>query len=87
MNTTNQKQAGQNGARDNRRQANGYKHFSDCYRTINGAHYLDHISFPSNDRVKAYRAAGVRCRRFGDELYVHCADKDDAGKVDASFKD
>lgn len=52
-------------------------------RTIGGYEFEAWLSFPSADRIKAYRAAGVRCRRFGSELFVYVLDTDDAKKVDA----
>lgn len=65
----------------------GVKNCADMYRTFNGEHYGQWMSFPSVARVKAYRAAGVRCRRIGEELYVHHMDEDDASKVDAEMGD
>ena len=38
--------------------------------------------FPTKERIKAYRAEGVRCRRFGAELFVHPADEEVAAQVD-----
>lgn len=55
----------------------------DCYRTFNGEKYPAWMSFPSSDRVMAYRTAGVRCRRLGDELFVHWADRQLAAEIDA----
>ena len=56
----------------------------DCYRTFNGEKYPAWMSFPSSDRVEAYRRAGVRCRRQGDELFVHFRDLKLAAEVDAT---
>jgi len=56
----------------------------DCYRTFNGVKYPAWMSFPSSDRVKAYRKAGVRCRRLGEELFVHWADRQLAAEVDVT---
>jgi len=55
-------------------------------RTIGGYEFEAWLSFPSADRLKAYRAAGVRCRRFGSELFVYTMDTDDAKKVDARLE-
>lgn len=55
----------------------------DCYRTFNGEKYPAWMSFPSSDRVKAYRAVGIRCRRQGEELFVHIDDRWLAEAVDA----
>jgi len=55
----------------------------ECYRTFNGEKYPAWMSFPSSDRIRAYRAAGIRCRRLGDELFVHFADRDRAAAIDA----
>lgn len=63
----------------------GCKLASDCWRTINGQHYEAWLSYPSADRIVAYRAAGVRCRRFGEELFVHTLDTDKASEVDAAL--
>lgn len=57
---------------------------ADCYRTIKGARYVAWMSVPSMDRIAAYRQAGIRCRRFGDELFVHEADVSAAADVDAA---
>lgn len=61
----------------------GYKLASDLYRTINGAPYIAWMSFPSVDRIAAYRARGIRCRRFGDELFIAESDQDAARVVDS----
>jgi hypothetical protein len=61
----------------------GVNDAANCYRTINGARYIAWLSFPTSERIEAYRAAGVRCRRFGEELFVHLLDEDDAKTVDA----
>lgn len=61
----------------------GVKDASDMWRTINGEHYIQWMSFPTDERVKGYRAAGVKCRRIGAELFVRQADKDKARAYDA----
>ena len=67
------------------RNSAGVNDATDCYRTINGQRYIAWTSFPSADRIAAYRAAGGRCRRFGEELFVHLLDEDDAKTVDAKI--
>ena len=54
----------------------------DMYRTFDDAQFVAWLSHPSDDRIAAYRKAGIRCRRRGDELFVHCADRDDAAVLD-----
>ena len=54
-----------------------------CYRTIKGERYVGWTSGASTNRVAAYRAAGVRCRRLGDDLFVCHADEAKAKQVDA----
>lgn len=71
--------------RTNRRNSHGVKASCDCYRTIKGHEYQAWMSCPSTDRIAAYRAAGVRVRRFGEELFVHVWDTEEAGKVDAAL--
>lgn len=67
----------------NRRNEHGVKASIDMYRTIGGAHFIAWTSFPSAERIAAYRAAGVRCARRGVELFIHHADEDEAKAVDA----
>lgn len=55
---------------------------TDSVRTVNGVTFMSWMSFPSAARVAAYRRAGVRCRRFGDELYINPADRDLATAID-----
>jgi hypothetical protein len=73
--------------RTNHRNEHGVKYSADLYRTINGVEYVCWMSFPSEDRIKAYRAAGIRCRRQKEELFVHHMDADDAARIDAELKD
>jgi hypothetical protein len=68
--------------RTNRRNSHGVKASCDCYRTIKGHEYQAWTSCASDDRIAAYRKAGVRCRRFGDELFVHVFDTEEAARVD-----
>lgn len=65
------------------RNRHGLNDAADCYRTFGGEKYPAWMSYPSADRVRAYRAAGVRCRRQGAELFVHWDDQDAAAEVDA----
>ncbi len=72
-------------SRTNRRNQHGVKASCDCYRTIKGHEFQAWTSCPSADRIAAYRAAGVRCRRFKDELFVHVWDTEEAAKVDSQL--
>ena len=69
------------------RNSSGVNDAIDCIRTVNGVKYIAWMSFPTEARIKAYRAAGVRCRRFGEELFVHPMDEEDAQKVDRALED
>jgi hypothetical protein len=60
----------------------GVNDATDCYRTVGGGLFVDWGGGTSAARMKAYRAAGVRCRRFGDDLYVRKADATNAIAVD-----
>jgi len=64
------------------RNPKGVNDASDCFRTIDGVKYSAWTSFPSADRIAAYRAASVRCRRFGEELFIHPLDEDQAAQID-----
>lgn len=66
-----------------RRAAPGGQSYSiDCYRTVKGVRFMAWTSCPSPDRTAAYRKAGVRCRRFGEELFIDPFDQSLALKVD-----
>lgn len=65
------------------RNRDGVNDAADCYRTIGGDRYVAWMSFPSITRIAAYRAAGVRVRRFGEELFVREIDSMEAAQVDA----
>lgn len=71
----------------NYRNAHGVKDSADCWRTIGGYRYDAWMSCPSEDRIASYRKAGVRCRRFGEELFVHQLDTDMARAVDHQIDD
>lgn len=73
-------------AKLNYRNRCGVKDAADCWRTINGHHYVAWMSVPSQQRIDAYRAHGIRCRRFGEELFVHHLDTDEAGKLDQKLE-
>lgn len=60
----------------------GVNDTTDCYRTIRGEKFIGWGSGMSAARITAYRAAGVRCRRYGDDLYVCEADRSKAIGVD-----
>lgn len=64
------------------RNEHGVKYSSDCYRTFGGYRYDCWMSNPSEDRISAYRSAGIRCKRLGEELFVHQLDTDMAKKID-----
>jgi hypothetical protein len=66
----------------NYRNQAGVKDASDCYRTFKGEHYTAWTSFPSEERIAAYRAAGLKCRRLGDELFMRAIDCDEAHEID-----
>jgi hypothetical protein len=55
---------------------------ANCIRTINGELFIAWASFPSEDRIAAYRIAGAKCRRFGVELFVREKDRAIAAHVD-----
>jgi hypothetical protein len=63
--------------------AHGVKDAADMWRTFNGEHYIQWMSFPPDERIKGYRAAGIKCRRVGEELFVRQSDKDKALAYDA----
>lgn len=60
----------------------GVNDATDCYRTFCGERHLAWMSFPSAERIAAYRANGVRCKRIGEELFVHEDDLKLASHVD-----
>lgn len=64
------------------RNALGLKDTMYCYRTFNGAEYVGWMAYVSKDRMAAYRAAGVRVRKVGSDVFVHHMDKDEALRVD-----
>ena len=68
----------------NRRNEHGVKASIDMYRTIGGAHFISWGSFMTDERIAAYRAAGIRCARRGVELFIHHADEEAAKAVDAN---
>lgn len=63
----------------------GVNDASDCYRTIDGRLYVAWTSFPSPERIAAYRKAGLRCRRFGEELFIYENDQKSAEEIDAEL--
>jgi hypothetical protein len=60
----------------------GVNETTDCYRTVKGEKYVGWGAGISAARIVAYRAAGVRCRRIADELYVRETDSPIAQTVD-----
>lgn len=65
------------------RNRQGVKDASDCWRTIKGRRYLAYMSFPSAEKINAMRRAGIRVRKFGDELFVLEDDKERAAEFEA----
>lgn len=53
-------------------------------RTVDGVAFMSWMSFPSAERLAAYRKAGIRCRRFKEELYINPADKALALAIDTA---
>jgi hypothetical protein len=49
---------------------------------IGGHDFVHWLVNPSRDRSAAYEAAGIRTRRRGDTLLVHCMDEDAAKDID-----
>lgn len=54
------------------------------YRTFDGELYPQWASDWSQKRAKTYRAAGIRCHRVGEEVFVHHADQERARAIDAT---
>lgn len=65
------------------RNSHGVNDASDCVRTVNGIKYIAWMSFPTIEIIKSYRLAGVRCRRFGEELFIHPDDEVIVIEIDA----
>lgn len=59
-----------------------FKSSTERYRTFGGATYIGWLAYASDDRVVAYRAAGIRCRRLDDDLLIHEDDRDAARAID-----
>jgi hypothetical protein len=74
-------------AKNNKRNQAGVKYATDCYRTFGGVYYTAWMSFPSKERIAAYRAAGLKCRRVGDELFMRGVDCDSASDIDRRLND
>lgn len=58
------------------------KQSSDLYRTIKGGHYVGWLSYYTEERRRAYRAAGLRVARRGVELFLHEDDQDAAAALE-----
>lgn len=69
---------------NNKRNANGVKDSSETYRTFGGEHYACWTAGDIHriDRA-AYKAAGIRSRKVGDDLFVHHEDRMRAAEIDA----
>lgn len=63
----------------------GVKNSANMWRTYGGEPYPHWAICPTPELIAAYRAAGVRCRRVGEELFVHEADQGAAAEVDKRF--
>lgn len=50
-------------AGDDRNDA-GVKDCCDIYRTVAGERWSQYSDYPGDDRLKVYRAAGLRCRKL-----------------------
>lgn len=68
------------------RNRTGVKCSDRLWRTVRGVHYVQWRSCPTDDEIRRYRSCGVRCRRFGVELFVHQDDQDIARRVDTELR-
>ncbi len=64
-----------------------FKASSERYRTFGGDTYIGWLIYWTDDRVAAYRQAGVRFRRLKEELFIHEDDKDLALTIDHPSSD
>lgn len=60
----------------------GVAYSCDCYRTIGGERYVAWTSCEAQAKAREYRRADVRCRREGEELFVHVDDQQRAAQLD-----
>lgn len=72
------------------RNDHGVKDCCDIYRTVAGERWSQYSDYPGDDRVKAYRAAGLRCRKLRmndgyEALIMHPSDWVRAGRIDADL--
>jgi hypothetical protein len=51
------------------------KPIGELCRTIRGQRYPAFDNWSTADDISRYRAAGVRCRKWRDVLYIHEADQ------------
>jgi len=65
----------------------GFKASSELYRTRGGEVYVGWLSHPSEDRIKTYRATGLKCFRLGVELFLREADRDAASALDYEIEE
>lgn len=68
----------------------GFKDCCNIYRTVSGLRWGQYSDYPEPNRVSAYRAAGLRCRKvtMGDgyaALVMHPDDWTRAGDIDAAL--
>jgi hypothetical protein len=63
------------GEKTGRRNEHGVKDANDCWRTIGGVRWNHWMSCHSASVIRLYRDAGLRVRRFGEELYMHPEDE------------
>lgn len=66
--------------------AYGLKNSCDMYRTFDGVRYIQWENDFSERRGKAYRSAGVKCRRVLGELFIRESDRTLAQTVYASLE-
>lgn len=68
------------------RNRNGVNDSADCYRTVGGVHFICWTSDWDKKLVTAYRRAGVRCRIFVGEVFIHSEDQTKAASVDDAMR-
>lgn len=64
------------------RNAHGVNDLSQMYRTVDGVRWEAYGYAPPADRIAAYRAIGVRCRKVGDILFMHPEDFGESWRID-----
>lgn len=64
------------------RNQHGMKNTVDRVRRFNGAEYIGWMAHADGKLLDEYRAAGIRCRRVGGDVFIHHMDEDDARALD-----